>query len=226
MVLISTDKAVDPTNVMGATKRLAESVIQAQQSTGRDTRFAAVRFGNVLGSAGSVVPIFKSQIERGGPVTVTHPDMERFFMTIPEAAQLVMHATATSAEGEAGDARLFLLEMGEPVRILDLARQMIALSGRSPGRDIEIEITGLRPGEKLTEALLDETETSTPCAPKVMEVVSASALRVTAHHLAELQALALTGDTDEVRRTLFDLVAQIRGDKPTVAPPLRIVANR
>ena len=112
------------------------------------------------------------------------------------------------------------------VTTLDLARQMIALSGRSPGRDIEIEITGLRPGEKLTEALLDETETSTPCAPKVMEVVSASALRVTAHHLAELQALALTGDTDEVRRTLFDLVAQIRGDKPTVAPPLRIVANR
>ena len=226
MVLISTDKAVDPTNVMGATKRLAEAVVQAQQNTGRDTRFAAVRFGNVLGSAGSVVPIFKSQIERGGPVTVTHPEMERFFMTIPEAAQLVLHATATTAEGEARDARLFLLEMGEPVRILDLARQMIALSGRTPGKDIEVEVTGLRPGEKLAEALLDETERAVPCAPKVMEVISASALRVTAHHLAELESLALEGKVEEVRRALFDLVAQIRGEKPGAAPPLRIVANR
>ncbi|MDB5448181.1 MAG: capsule biosynthesis protein CapD [Phenylobacterium sp.] len=226
MVLISTDKAVDPTNVMGATKRLAESVIQAQQSAGRDTRFAAVRFGNVLGSAGSVVPIFKSQIERGGPVTVTHPDMERFFMTIPEAAQLVLHATATSAEGEARDARLFLLEMGKPVRILDLARQMIALSGRTAGKAVEIEITGLRPGEKLTEALLDETERSVPCAPKVMEVISSSPLRITAHHLAELEALAIEGKMEEVRRALFDLVAQIRGERPGAAPPLRIVANR
>jgi O-antigen biosynthesis protein WbqV len=223
MVLISTDKAVDPTNVMGATKRLAESVIQAQQSAGRHTRFSAVRFGNVLGSAGSVVPIFKSQIERGGPVTVTHPEMERFFMTIPEAVQLVLHATATCAEGEAQDARLFLLEMGEPVRILDLARQMIALSGR---RDIEIEITGLRPGEKLTESLLDETERSTPCAPKVMEVLSSSALRVTAHHLAELENLAEQGDLEEVRACVFSLVAQIRGEKPGLAPPLRVVANR
>jgi O-antigen biosynthesis protein WbqV len=226
MVLISTDKAVDPTNVMGATKRLAEAVIQAQQSAAQETRFAAVRFGNVLGSAGSVVPIFKSQIERGGPVTVTHPEMERFFMTIPEAAQLVLHATATTAQGEARDARLFLLEMGAPVRILDLARQMIALSGRVPGKDIELEITGLRPGEKLTEALLDETERAVPCAPKVMEVLSASALRVTAHHLAELESLAREGKVEEVRRGLFDLVAQIRGEKPGSAPPLRIVANR
>jgi O-antigen biosynthesis protein WbqV len=226
MVLISTDKAVDPTNVMGATKRLAEAVIQAQQTAGQETRFAAVRFGNVLGSAGSVVPIFKSQIERGGPVTVTHPEMERFFMTIPEAAQLVLHATATTAQGEARDARLFLLEMGAPVRILDLARQMIALSGRTPGRDIEVEVTGLRPGEKLTEALLDETERAVPCAPKVMEVISSSALRVTAHHLAELESLAREAKVEEVRQGLFDLVARIRGEKPGAAPPLRIVANR
>jgi len=225
MVLISTDKAVDPSNVMGATKRLAESVIQAQQ-TGRGTRFSAVRFGNVLGSAGSVVPIFKSQIDRGGPVTVTHEDMARFFMTIPEAAQLVLHATATCAEGaEAAHARLFLLEMGEPVRIMDLARQMIALSGRTPGKDIEIEITGLRPGEKLTEALLDETERSLPCAPKVMEVVSSSALRVTANHLLDLEGLADKGDVEDVRRALFDLVAQIRGERPGGAPALRVVAN-
>ena len=224
MVLISTDKAVDPTNVMGATKRLAESVIRAQQGLS-GTRFAAVRFGNVLGSAGSVVPIFKSQIERGGPVTVTHPEMERFFMTIPEAAQLVLHATAANTEGDGRDARLFLLEMGAPVRILDLARQMIALSGRTPGRDIEIEITGLRPGEKLTESLLDETERSAPCAPKVMEVISSAALQVTPGHLTELQRLAEDGAADEVRRALFDLVAQIRGEKPGSAPALRVVAT-
>jgi len=225
MVLISTDKAVDPSNVMGATKRLAESVIQAQQ-TGQGTRFSAVRFGNVLGSAGSVVPIFKSQIDRGGPVTVTHEEMARFFMTIPEATQLVLHATATCAEGaESHHARLFLLEMGEPVRIMDLARQMIALSGLTPGKDIEIEITGLRPGEKLTEALLDETERSIPCAPKVMEVVSSSALRVTANHLHNLEVLADEGDVEEVRRALFDLVAQIRGERPGAAPALRVVAN-
>jgi O-antigen biosynthesis protein WbqV len=225
MVLISTDKAVDPTNVMGATKRLAESVIQAQQTFGKGTRFSAVRFGNVLGSAGSVVPIFKSQIERGGPVTVTHPDMERFFMTIPEASQLVLHATATCAEGEGHEARLFLLEMGEPVRIMDLARQMIALSGRNPGKEIEIEITGLRPGEKLTEALLDETERSLPCAPKVLEVVSNASARITASHLAEIQAIASRGDVEAVRPALFDLVAQVRGDRTGTGPNLRVVSG-
>lgn len=224
MVLISTDKAVDPSNVMGATKRLAEAVIQAQQA-GEGTRFSAVRFGNVLGSAGSVVPIFRSQIERGGPVTVTHEDIERFFMTIPEAAQLVLHATATSAEGEETQhARLFLLEMGEPVRIMDLARQMIALSGHMPGRDIEIEVTGLRPGEKLTEALLDETERSLPCAAKVMEVVTSSAIRITSNHLIELEDLAANGNVDEVRSKLFDIVAQIRGEKPPM-PALRVVSS-
>jgi len=225
MVLISTDKAVDPTNVMGATKRLAESVIQAQQNGGAGARFSAVRFGNVLGSAGSVVPIFKSQIERGGPVTVTHPDMERFFMTIPEASQLVLHATATCADGEGRDARLFLLEMGEPVRIMDLARQMIALSGRTPGKEIEIEITGLRPGEKLTELLLDDTERSLPCAHKVLEVVSHSPLRITNAQLSELEVLADRGDVDGVRRALFELVAEIRGERAGVAPNLRVVAG-
>ena len=222
MVLISTDKAVDPTNAMGATKRLAEAVVQAQQTTGEGTRFSAVRFGNVLGSSGSVVPIFKSQIERGGPVTVTHPDMTRFFMTIPEAAQLVLHATAACHEDDRRDSRLFLLEMGEPVSILDLARQMIALSGR---RDIEIEITGLRPGEKLTEALLDETEHSIPAAPKVLEVISNSAVRVTPGHLEALASVVQTGDVDDVRAALFDLVAQVRGEKPGAAPALRVVAG-
>jgi O-antigen biosynthesis protein WbqV len=147
-------------------------------------------------------------------------------MTIPEAAQLVLHATATNTEGDGRDARLFLLEMGAPVRILDLARQMIALSGRTPGKDIEIEVTGLRPGEKLTEALLDETERSIRCAPKVMEVISATALRITAGHITELQRLAELGEVDEVRRALFELVAQIRGEKPGAAPALRVVATR
>jgi len=225
MVLISSDKAVDPANAMGATKRLAEAVVQSQQSS-NGTRFAAVRFGNVLGSAGSVVPIFKSQIDRGGPVTVTHPEMARFFMTIPEAAQLVLHATATSADGEAGAAaRLFILEMGEPVRILDLAKQMIALSGRTPGKDIDIEIIGLRSGEKLSEALLDETERAEPCAPKVLEVVSPSALRITAAHLADLENLAESGDADRVRTAVFDLVAQIRGERSAGAPNLRVVVG-
>ena len=222
MVLISTDKAVDPTNVMGATKRLAEAVIQSQQSTGEGARFSAVRFGNVLGSSGSVVPIFKSQIERGGPVTVTHPDMTRFFMTIPEAAQLVLHATATCHADDRRDSRLFLLEMGEPVSIMDLAQQMIALSGR---KNVEVEITGLRPGEKLTEALLDETERALPCAPKVMEVVSNSALRITPGHLEALASTVEAGDLEEVRRALFDLVGQVRGEKPSAAPTLRIVAG-
>jgi O-antigen biosynthesis protein WbqV len=184
-----------------------------------------VRFGNVLGSSGSVVPIFKSQIERGGPVTVTHPDMTRFFMTIPEAAQLVLHATATCHEDARRDSRLFLLEMGEPVSIMDLARQMIALSGGTPGRDIDIEIIGLRPGEKLTEALLDETETSLPAAPKVLEVMSSSALRVTSGHLEDLAAVVETGDVEAVRAALFDLVAQVRGEKPAAAPNLRVVGG-
>src|SRR5258708_20258956 len=169
MVLTSNDKAVDPTNVMGAGKRLAESVIQAQKDGGQGARFSAVRFGTVLGSAGSVVPIFKSQIDRGGPVTVTHPDMERFFMTIPEATQLVLHATATCAEGEGRDARLFLLEMGEPVRIMDLARQLISLSGRTPAKEIHISITALRPGQKLTKALLDSPDRPLPSAHKALE---------------------------------------------------------
>ncbi|RTL43509.1 MAG: polysaccharide biosynthesis protein [Burkholderiales bacterium] len=155
-VLISTDKAVNPTNVMGATKRAAEMVLLALSKQHLRTRFMAVRFGNVLGSSGSVIPKFKEQIARGGPVTVTHPDIIRYFMTIPEAARLVIQAAVIGESGQ-----VLVLDMGEPVRIADLARQMIRMSGHSSD-DVRIEYTGLRPGEKLFEELLADQETSLP----------------------------------------------------------------
>jgi FlaA1/EpsC-like NDP-sugar epimerase len=200
-VLVSTDKAVNPASVMGATKRVAELVVQ--QRAGRSkTRFSTVRFGNVLGSAGSVVPLFKEQIARGGPVTVTHADCRRYLMTIPEAVGLLLLA------GLGGYGELLILEMGEPIRILDLARMMISLSGHVPGGDIQIVITGLRPGEKLDEELMTQEEAahSRDVRAKVRAVQSTPPTNELLEHVEQLHDVARRGDRDGVLAALREIV--------------------
>jgi FlaA1/EpsC-like NDP-sugar epimerase len=223
-VLISTDKAVRPTNVMGASKRMAELVVQAHALLNSGTVFSMVRFGNVLGSSGSVVPLFRRQIAEGGPVTVTHAEVTRYFMTIPEAVQLVIQAGAMATGGE-----VFVLDMGEPVRIADLAAKMIHLSGRrvksaeQPDGDIEVLITGLRPGEKLYEELLIGDAVGGTEHPRVMRAQEAS------YPLEELMP-ALTGLRHAVNEhsplMLRALLQQWVSGYAPVGLPQRVVPHR
>lgn len=226
-VLISTDKAVAPSNTMGATKRIAETLLDL--APGGRTLLSAVRFGNVLGSAGSVVPIFREQIARGGPVTVTHPDVDRYFMTIPEAVQLVLHSAAIKAGQASRAPSKFLLEMGQPVKIADLARQMIELSGKVPDIDVEIEFTGLKPGEKLSEVLWDEGEQVTECVPGIMELRARSdAGGLTAARVKALIATARTEDESALREAISATINVVRnvGSRPDNAGrPLSVLTG-
>lgn len=201
-VLISTDKAVNPTNIMGATKRICEMIIQSINSKSK-TEFVAVRFGNVLGSNGSVVPLFKKQIEDGGPVTLTHKDITRYFMTIPEAAQLVLQAGAYARGGE-----IFVLDMGEPVKIYDLAYNLIKLSGFEPNVDIDIEITGLRPGEKLYEELLMSEEGLTETKHKKIFIGKPNDFDFDyiSNKISELIELSIYGSAEEIKNKLKEIV--------------------
>ena len=213
LVLISTDKAVRPANVYGATKRLAEMIVLDAARTGRRA-YSVVRFGNVLGSRGSVIPLFKRQIASGGPILITHPDMERYFMTIPEAVHLVLQAASLGQGGEA-----FVLNMGRQVRIMDLAEDLIRLSGLEPGRDVEISFTGVRPGEKLSEELWESHKTYEKTAhPDIFrsgheDLMSGASLR---RALKQLEALIAAGQPDKIIALLDEIVpgASIRDTPP------------
>jgi len=210
-VLISTDKAVNPTSVMGATKRLAEMIVQSRDvEAGSRTRLLAVRFGNVLNSSGSVVPIFKRQIASGGPVTVTHPEMRRYFMTIPEATQLVMQAGAIGGGGE-----VFVLDMGQPMRILDLAQQMIRQAGLVEGKDIEIRFTGMRPGEKLFEELASDDQRTAPTSHAKIRVWD---LPVTQSRMLENRLERLDGVIDAPTNIVIET---LRSCVPEFQPSMR-----
>ena len=217
MIQISTDKAVNPSNVMGATKRLAESYCQARDVVSRRaggsraTRFLTVRFGNVLGSTGSVVPLFQRQLKNGGPLTVTDPAMTRYFMTVREAVELVLQASALGAAG-GEEGRIFVLDMGEPVKILDLARQMIRIAGLKPDVDVKIEFTGIRPGEKLHEELFHAAEKPEPTAAKgiLLAAPRTADFAVLSRAVDELEEAAKAGDVERVVSLLAQFVPEYR----------------
>jgi len=225
-VMVSTDKAVNPTSVMGASKRIAELYVQSLNTKRQTTRFVAVRFGNVLGSSGSVVPIFQKQIDAGGPLTVTHPEMQRYFMTIPEASQLVMQAGAIGQGGE-----IFVLDMGAPVRILDLALELIHRRGLRAGDDIQIEFTGIRPGEKLYEELAFENEQTKPTSHEKIRVWQlAPATASHAKRMLDLLGGVVGASHQEIVFALAQCVPEYRPDTATFgvvqdqATKLRILA--
>ncbi len=208
LVLISSDKAVAPSSLMGATKRLAEHLIRTQITETHQA--CVVRFGNVLGSTGSVVPLFKSQIERGGPITLTDEKAERYFMTIFEAVQLVLTAAMHNAQTPDHVSGLYILEMGEPIRILDLARRMISLYGLKPG-DIKITFTGLREGEKITEALVDDNEVRQPVLPGIFEVANHAGVEPIRDTVMQtLYGLAQEGHDEQAKAMVFNLVNSLR----------------
>ncbi|QBR85375.1 polysaccharide biosynthesis protein [Legionella israelensis] len=211
-ILISTDKAVNPTNVMGTTKRVAEIYCQ-NLNTCVDTQFITVRFGNVLGSAGSVVPLFRKQLEAGGPLTVTHPEIQRYFMTIPEACQLILQAMVSGSGGE-----IFVLDMGEPIKIRYLAEQMIRLSGKEPGKDIQIKYTGLRPGEKLFEELFHESEQLAPTQHEKLFKAQFRELdwQELTQAMRMLNATCMAHNEEELFVLLKSLVPEFRSDSKTL----------
>jgi O-antigen biosynthesis protein WbqV len=210
-VLISTDKAVNPTNVLGASKRVAEMLCQTLDTAGGTTRFVTVRFGNVLGSSGSVVPLFQRQLASGGPITVTHPEVTRYFMTIREAVELVLQASVL-AGNDAERGGILVLEMGEPVRIQDMARRMIRLAGKRPDADIRIEFTGLRPGEKLFEELFHAEEKASETAIAGIKLARSRAADIAAlrAELDRLESLAISGDEEALLAALRALVPEYR----------------
>jgi FlaA1/EpsC-like NDP-sugar epimerase len=206
-VLVSTDKAVRPTNVMGTSKRITELIMQSLQGNG--TRFMAVRFGNVVGSSGSVIPLFRRQIEQGGPVTVTHPEINRYFMTIPEASQMILQA---GAMGEGGE--IFVLRMGTPVKISDMARDLIRLSGKEPDVDIKIVFTGLREGEKLYEELITVGEDILPTGHEKVMVLRSN------EHSSDVQFLLKT--KEKLNKAIDDLAKEAQShDGKTIKKKLK-----
>jgi FlaA1/EpsC-like NDP-sugar epimerase len=221
-VMISTDKAVNPTNIMGATKRIAEMYVQAMNNQG-GTQFITTRFGNVLGSNGSVVPLFKRQIEKGGPITVTHPDITRYFMTIPEASNLVLEAGIMGNGGE-----IFVFDMGKPVKIIDLAKKMIELSGMRYGKDINIVFQGLRPGEKMFEELFKDSENLVSTHhPKILKALKCDIPVDFIKNYDELLGLAQAQQVASLRNQIKSIVPEYNYDRQDhVVSNVRLIKSK